>query len=117
MTFNKVDFPDPEGPIIETKSPSLISKLMSFKIKFLALPTLYHLNMCSNFIMFFFIVFSIKYLVFRPFLLHRIVLNHPILSNHVNISYLTSQISNPIKGTAVELLIPQAIHRILCCCL
>ena len=29
--FNKVDFPDPEDPIIETNSPSLICKSIPFK--------------------------------------------------------------------------------------
>jgi hypothetical protein len=46
--FNKVDLPEPDGPIMEINSPSSTFRLMSFKIK-LGLPPMFtHFDMCCS---------------------------------------------------------------------
>lgn len=61
MTLSKVDFPEPDGPMMEMKSPSWMVRLMSFRMKDLVPATLYHLKICSNLIMF---KFKILMLIF-----------------------------------------------------
>jgi hypothetical protein len=39
IIFNKVDFPEPEGPMMEINSPSSISRLILLRIIFLFPPT------------------------------------------------------------------------------
>jgi hypothetical protein len=45
ITFSSVDFPDPDGPIMEINSPSSTDKLISFKMKVLADPLEIHFEM------------------------------------------------------------------------
>src|SRR5580693_273441 len=52
ITFNKVDLPDPEGPMMEMNSPSFTCRLISFKIKFGLPLMLIHFEIFFNSIIF-----------------------------------------------------------------
>ena len=44
MTLRRLDLPEPEGPMMETNSPSLMCRWTSFKIKLGLPPTITHLE-------------------------------------------------------------------------